>query len=133
MLQMVNYSNSQPPTSAHHIQLLEIAVGNVMAAPIRHRIKLQAMGELHVGFLEEPLKLLPPKSIPLFLALFFLLLARIRYARSWEQIKFKVFVSERRGVAAEGVQTCGKRSRSSEAEETAVGRLLLWCGSGRLS
>lgn len=60
MLQMVSYSAPRCPAFAHYIQLFEIAVGNVVTAPIGHRIELQAMGELHIGFLEKPLKFLPP-------------------------------------------------------------------------
>jgi hypothetical protein len=41
--------------SAQHVQLLEIAVCNVVTAPVRHSIELQAMGELHIGFMEKPL------------------------------------------------------------------------------
>ena len=39
-------------------QLLEIAVGNVMAAPVRNSIKLDAVGELHLVLLLEPLPFL---------------------------------------------------------------------------
>jgi hypothetical protein len=55
MLSLVNYPATTSHASAHYVQLLEIAVSNVVTAPIRHSIELQAMRELHVGFLEKPL------------------------------------------------------------------------------
>jgi hypothetical protein len=39
-------------------QFLEVAVGNVVAAPVRHCVELDAMGELHLVLLVEPAALL---------------------------------------------------------------------------
>jgi hypothetical protein len=39
-------------------QFLKIAVGNVVATPIRHRIELDTVGELHFVLLIKPLDLL---------------------------------------------------------------------------
>lgn len=41
-----------------YVLLLEIAVGNVVVAPVRHRIELQAVRELHVVGLAKLLELL---------------------------------------------------------------------------
>ncbi len=43
--------------SGNILQLFQIAVRDVVAAPIRHGIKLNAMRELHLVFLKEALKL----------------------------------------------------------------------------
>src|SRR5262245_48676099 len=57
-----------PPVATavcHHSQFLEVAIGNVMTAPVRNSIKLQAMAELHLVLEEKPRKLLPPSPVPL--------------------------------------------------------------------
>lgn len=45
-----------------NVLFLEIAVSNVVIAPVWHSIELQAVGELHVVGLAELLELLPPLS-----------------------------------------------------------------------
>lgn len=47
-----------------NIQLLEIAIGDIVAAPVGHRVELQAMGELHFVGLQKLRKLLPPFPNP---------------------------------------------------------------------
>lgn len=49
------------------VLLLEVAVGNVVVAPVRHRIELQAVGKLHLFCLAKLLELLPSLPIPLAL------------------------------------------------------------------
>jgi hypothetical protein len=46
------------------IQLLEIAICNIMAAPIRDGIELNAVGELHLVVLLKPRELLSPLLRP---------------------------------------------------------------------
>ena len=41
------------------VLLLQVAVGNIVVAPVRHRIELQAVGELHLFGLAKLLELLP--------------------------------------------------------------------------
>ena len=48
-----------------HILLLEVAVGNIVVAPVWHCIKLQAVGELHLFGLAKLLELLPSLLFPL--------------------------------------------------------------------
>lgn len=50
------------------LQLLQITIGNIVAAPIWHRIELYAMRKLHVVFFEKLLELslrlsAPPSSV----------------------------------------------------------------------
>jgi len=50
------------------LQLLQITIGNIVAAPVRHRIELNAVRKLHLVFLEKPLELslrlfVPPGSV----------------------------------------------------------------------
>jgi len=45
--------------------LLEVAVGNVVVAPVRHRIELQAVRELHLVCLAKLLELRPSLARPL--------------------------------------------------------------------
>lgn len=47
------------------VLLLEVAVCDVVVAPVRHRIELQAVGELHLVGLAKLLELLPSLSVPL--------------------------------------------------------------------
>jgi hypothetical protein len=62
-----------------NVQLLQIAVGNVMAAPVRHSIELDAVRELHLVLVVKPLSLLCPLGLSLqiprvsLLALFYAL------------------------------------------------------------
>jgi hypothetical protein len=51
-----------------HVQLLEIAVGNVVVAPVRNGVELDAVGELHLVLLLEPAALLGPLDVVLALA-----------------------------------------------------------------
>lgn len=44
---------------AANVLLLEVAVCNVVVAPVGHRIKLQAVGKLHLVGLAKLLELLP--------------------------------------------------------------------------
>lgn len=46
------------------VQLLQVAVGNVVAAPVGHRIELDAVGELHLVLLLKPLPLLQAFDLP---------------------------------------------------------------------
>jgi hypothetical protein len=46
-------------------QLLEIAVSNVVTAPVGHGIELNAVGELHVVLLVKSADLLGPPGVPL--------------------------------------------------------------------
>jgi hypothetical protein len=48
-----------------HVLLLEVAVCNVMVAPVWHCIKLQAVRELHLFGLAKLLELLPSLLFPL--------------------------------------------------------------------
>jgi hypothetical protein len=50
-------------TSLPDILLLEVAVGNIVVAPIGHRVKLQAVGELHLVGFAKLLELLAPLAI----------------------------------------------------------------------
>ena len=47
----------------YNVQFLEIAVGDVVAAPVRHRIELQAVRELHLVGLAKLLELLASLSL----------------------------------------------------------------------
>ena len=49
------------------VLFLEVAVCDVVVAPVRHRIKLQAVGELHLVGLAKLLELLPSFPVPLAL------------------------------------------------------------------
>lgn len=49
---------------AIHLQLLEVAVGNIMAAPIRNSIKLNAVRELHLVLCFNPLALAGSLLLP---------------------------------------------------------------------
>jgi hypothetical protein len=51
--------------SGLHILFLEVAVCDVVVAPIGHGIELQAVGELHLVGLAKLLKLLPSLPFPL--------------------------------------------------------------------
>jgi hypothetical protein len=53
------------PQGDFDVLLLEVAVGNVVVAPVRHRIELQAVGELHLVGFAELLELHP--SLPVLL------------------------------------------------------------------
>jgi hypothetical protein len=50
-------------TSLADILFLEIAVGNIVVAPIGHRVKLQAVRELHLVGFAKLLKLLAPFAV----------------------------------------------------------------------
>jgi len=50
-----------------NIQLLEIAIGDIVAAPVGHRVELQAVGELHLVGLKKLSELLPPFACSLAL------------------------------------------------------------------
>lgn len=52
----------------NYVQFLEIAIGDVVAAPVGDRIELQAVGELHLVGLAKPLELLPSPSLALSLS-----------------------------------------------------------------
>lgn len=41
-----------------NIQFLEVAIGNVVATPVRHSVKLDAVGELHLVLIFKPAALL---------------------------------------------------------------------------
>jgi hypothetical protein len=47
----------------YNVQFLEIAVGDIMAAPVWHSIELQAMRELHLVRLAKLLELLASLSL----------------------------------------------------------------------
>jgi hypothetical protein len=55
------------PAHIVDVLLLQVAVCDVVVAPVRHRIELQAVGELHLVGLAKLLELLP--SLPMALAL----------------------------------------------------------------
>jgi len=50
------------------VLLLEVAVCDVVVAPVRHRIELQAVGELHLFGFAKLLELLPSLAITLTVA-----------------------------------------------------------------
>lgn len=60
----------------HDAQFFEVAVGNVVATPVRHSVELDAVGELHLVLVVKPTALLSPLGCsPCF---FFLLLVPFR-------------------------------------------------------
>lgn len=52
------------------VLLLEVAIGNVVIAPVGYRVELQAVGELHLVGLAQLLELLPSLPLPLALPRF---------------------------------------------------------------
>lgn len=50
---------------AGKVQLLQIAVGNIMAAPVWNGVELDAVGELHLVGVVKPPDLLCPLGVPL--------------------------------------------------------------------
>ena len=50
-------------------QLLQVAVGNIVVAPVRNSVELEAVGELHLVLLLEPPALLGPLGVVLALPL----------------------------------------------------------------
>lgn len=43
-----------PPRDDYHIQLLKVTIGNIMAAPVGHCVKLETVRELHVVLCVQP-------------------------------------------------------------------------------
>jgi hypothetical protein len=48
-----------------NVLFLQIAVGDIVVAPVRHRVELQAVGELHFVGLAKLLELLPSFALSL--------------------------------------------------------------------
>jgi len=48
-----------------NVQLLQIAVGNIMAAPVWNGVELDAVGKLHLVLVIKPPGLLCPLGFPL--------------------------------------------------------------------
>jgi hypothetical protein len=117
-----------------NVLLLQVAVCDVVVAPVRHRIELQAVRKLHLFCLAKLLELLPPLSIPLA---FTCALACCRCA------PIQLLELEALGVelnvtrVAEGVQGgrcgwCRRKVRSQEwkAQRCVRARLVNGVGSG---
>ena len=56
------------PVVGSYALFLEVAVCDVVVAPVGHRIELQAVGKLHLVGLAKLLELLPPLAVPLALS-----------------------------------------------------------------
>lgn len=76
---MVSWPFPPQITLSHGLysQLLQVAVGNVVAAPVRHRIELDTMRELHFVLLVKASQFLCPLGVTLRKLLFSVLDTRV--------------------------------------------------------
>lgn len=103
-----------PPSPTRcNSQFLQIAVRNIVAAPVRYRIELNAVGELHVVLLVEFTELLCPPGVALRKLLLAVLDTRV--VGELEFLEVCKPVGARRGRWSPSTcQPCGEEGMSAE-------------------
>lgn len=104
------------------VLLLQVAVGHVVVTPVRYRIELQAVGELHLVGFAKLLELLPSLALPLALK-------RPRWVASFlsgEFVELESLLGQAGAVGCKAVQDGGcvrKEKKRTSMRSAAAGRL----------